>query len=211
MFAHTSGDGGRARFARRVAVAVLLSLASACSSAPTRHRPPVPAYSHTPTPQPEGIQCAPYAREHSKVRIFGDASTWWDKAKGRYARRDYPTPGAIMVLYQYAGPARAHVAVIRRITGAHELRIDHANWLNDGKIYLNDPVRDASGDRDWRSVNVFNMQTGHWGSRSYAVQGFIGPDADTGAADVPISSVDDWLRQASYETAEPQFLSDADW
>ncbi len=33
------------------------------------------------------LQCVPYAREHSGVKIYGDAYTWWDKAAGKYPAR----------------------------------------------------------------------------------------------------------------------------
>lgn len=81
-----------------------------------------------------------------------------------------------MVLHNYAGENRSHVAVVSRIVSPHEIRIDHSNWLNDGRVYKNNPVRDASVAQDWSLVNVYNMQAGVWGRRAYEVQGFIGPD-----------------------------------
>jgi hypothetical protein len=83
-----------------------------------------------------------------------------------------------MVLNNYAGPNRAHLAVVRKIVDAREIRIDHANWLDDGAIYVNDPVRDVSPDNDWSQVRVFNIDAGAWGGRTYSVQGFIGPGGD---------------------------------
>ena len=55
-----------------------------------------------------------------------------------------------------------------------EIRVDHANWLDDGSIYLNDPVEDVSADNDWSQVRVCNIKTGGWGGKIYPVQGFIG-------------------------------------
>jgi surface antigen len=120
------------------------------------------------------LQCVPYARANSDIKIFGDAYTWWDKAAGKYPRGTLPEPGAVMVLHNYAGPNHGHVAVVRDVTDAREIRVDHANWLNDGSIYVNDPVRDVSRDNDWSVVRVFNLRTGAWGGRLYPVQGFIG-------------------------------------
>ena len=120
------------------------------------------------------LQCVPYAREHSGVRIYGDAYTWWDKAAGKYPRGTLPEAGAVMVLHNYAGPNHGHVAVVREVTDAREIRVDHANWLNDGSIYLDDPVQDVSRDNDWSVVRVFNLKAGAWGARLYPVQGFIG-------------------------------------
>jgi len=124
------------------------------------------------TPQ----QCAPYARAHSRIKIFGDAYTWWDQAAGRYPRGSAPTVGSIMVLHDYAGPTHGHVAVVRALVNGREIRVDHANWLDDGSVYVNDPVMDVSADNDWSAVRVFNIKTGAWGGRVYPVQGFIGSD-----------------------------------
>jgi hypothetical protein len=143
-------------------------------------------YSESPMPRERGqtrvendthkpMQCAPYAREHSGIKIFGDAYTWWDKAEGKYPRSGLPEPGTVMVLNNYAGDTRGHLAVVRRLVSAREIRVDHANWFADGSIYVNNPVEDVSSDNDWSVVRVFNLKTGGWGARLYPVQGFIGP------------------------------------
>ena len=153
-------------------------------------------YDKTPMPREHGqtevendshkpLQCAPYAREHSGVQIYGDAYTWWDKAAGKYPRGALPELGAVMVLNNYAGDTRGHLAVVRRVVSPREIRVDHANWLDDGSVYVNDPVEDVSSANDWSVVRVFNLQTGFWGSRLYPVQGFIAsgqPDPALGAS-----------------------------
>ncbi len=121
------------------------------------------------------VQCVPYAREKSGIRIWGDAYTWWRQAAGRYNRDGQPSTGAVLVLDHYAGPYRAHLAVVRSIVSAREIRVDHANWLDDGNVYLNDPVVDVSPGNDWSQVRVFNLQTDAWGEHIYDVRGFIGP------------------------------------
>jgi surface antigen len=121
------------------------------------------------------LQCVPYARDHSDVKIFGDAYTWWDQAAGKFPRAHQPASGAVMVLSNYAGPDRGHVAVVQRIVSPREIRVDHANWLDDGSIYINDPVEDVSADNDWSAVRVWNIKTGAWGGNTYPVQGFILP------------------------------------
>jgi surface antigen len=120
------------------------------------------------------LQCVPYAREQSGIDIHGDAYTWWDQAEGKYPRGSLPAPGAVMVLHNYAGAKRGHLAVVRQLVSPREIRVDHANWLNDGSVYLNDPVQDVSDDNDWSVVRVFNLKVGAWGERLYPVQGFIG-------------------------------------
>jgi hypothetical protein len=161
-------------------VAALVALAlEGCAS------PDVMDYSQTPMPRLDGhavvqggthkpMQCAPYAREHSGIRIYGDATTWWDKADGKYPRGALPQPGAVMVLHDYAGSDHGHVAVVRQVVSTREIRIDHANWLNDGAIYVNNPVEDVSSGNDWSLVRVYNLKTGGWGVKLFPVQGFIG-------------------------------------
>ena len=61
------------------------------------------------------------------------------------------------------GPSRGHLAVVREVVSPREIRVDHANWLDDGAIYLNDPVADVSPDNDWSAVRVWNIKTGAWG------------------------------------------------
>src|SRR3546814_993934 len=36
------------------------------------------------------LQCVPYARTVSGVRIYGDALTWWDQAENHYKRGHAP-------------------------------------------------------------------------------------------------------------------------
>jgi hypothetical protein len=80
----------------------------------------------------QALQCVPYAREHSAIKITGDAYTRWDQAAGRHERDANPAAGTVMVLCNYAGPQRGHVGAVRRMISAREIRIDHANWLDNG-------------------------------------------------------------------------------
>ena len=164
------------------AVALLaLSLEGCASTVMNYDENPMPReYGRTVTQSEDNkpLQCVPYARAHSDVKIFGDAYTWWDKAEGKYPRGAAPEPGAVMVLNNYAGPDRAHVAVVSKLVSAREIRVDHANWLDDGSIYVNDPVEDVSEANDWSLVRVFNLKTDAWGGKVYPVQGFIGGKAD---------------------------------
>jgi surface antigen len=136
------------------------------------------------------LQCVPFARDHSQIKIFGDAYTWWDQAAEKYQRSAMPQSGSVMVLSGYAGPERGHVAVVQKIISAREIRVDHANWLDDGSIYLNDPVVDVSPDNDWSAVRVFNIQTGAWGGNVYPVKGFILPNQGGGGSSGLIARAD---------------------
>ena len=109
---------------------------------------------------PQAMECVPYARARSGVALFGDAGTWWVKAEGRYAKRQEPHRGAVIVLAGYAGPGRGHVGVVTTLVSAREIRLDHANWLGDGAIYIDDPVADVRPENDWSEVRVWNSLTG---------------------------------------------------
>ncbi len=101
---------------------------------------------------------------------------------GRLAR-----PGAVMVFARIGGPPGGHVAVVRGIVSARVIRVDHANWLGKGRIYLSDPVRDVSPANDWSHVRVWNAETGAWGGRTYPIAGFVGPGPAAAAAAGPTS------------------------
>ena len=143
---------------------------------------------------PAPLQCVPYARQISGIPIYGDAYTWWEKAAGKFARGTAPKLGAVMVFTGYAGPSRAHLAVVRNLVNAREIKIDHANWLDDGQIYIDDPVMDVSSANDWSLVRVWNIRAAAWGGRTYPVQGFIGPRPENGSNAIAQSQQDDLAR-----------------
>jgi hypothetical protein len=156
---------------RLAAAAVLFAGLAACSSIPSE---PVPLLARGEIVTPSRpLFCVGFARERSGVDIHGDAWTWWDQADGRYARESEPETGAVMVLTGYAGEKRAHLAVVRETVSPRLIRVDHANWLNDGRIYLDDPVADVSPGNDWSEVRVYNLRDGGWGLKTYQVKGFI--------------------------------------
>ena len=154
----------------------LLSLAlAACGST----RSPGMDFASPEVVDPGGrMQCVPFAREESGIQIYGDAHLWWQKAADKYERGDSPEEGSVLVLYGYKRADRGHVAVVKRVISDREIVVDHANWLNDGSIYVNNPVLDVSADNDWSQVRVFNIKTGGWGSKIYPVRGFIGSNTD---------------------------------
>ena len=160
---------------RAVAIGGLLSFVlSACTTAPMAPEPSTgwgdrPSYVRAQS----WTECVPYARQISGIEIYGDAHTWWDQADGRYARAPMPQSGSMMVLFGYAGPKRAHLAWVTRVVSAREIRVDHANWLNDGNLYLNSPVIDVSPNNDWSMVRVYNNRDDHLGINNYDVRGFI--------------------------------------
>lgn len=170
----------RSRVGRIIVLAFAAAALAGCASnrAVYESLPPQSAPNTARIAPPSPLQCVPYAREHSSVKIYGDAWTWWDQAAGKFPRESAPETGSVMVLAGYAGPRSGHVAVVRSVTNTREIHVDHANWLDDGAIYLDDPVADVSSANDWSEVRVWNMETGAWGGRIYPVQGFIGPASE---------------------------------
>ena len=120
------------------------------------------------------LQCVPFARRHVKISLRGDAWTWWNGARGRYDRGSRPRPGAVLVLKR-RGNSRGHVAVVTRVAGPREIIVDHANWLNRGRIHLGTPVRDVSPNNDWSAVRVWYTPGRSWGRTAYPAYGFIYP------------------------------------
>lgn len=118
-------------------------------------------------------QCAPFARSASGVEIYGDASTWWAQAEGRYPRSSSPAPGSVLVMRGYNDPTRGHVAVVSAIVSERVIRVDQANWLNQGETSLSVPVMDVSPDNDWSQVRVWYIPGSDWGARTYEAEGFI--------------------------------------
>ncbi len=134
-------------------------------------------------------QCVPYARSRSGIALYGDANTWWAQAAGRYSRSASPLLGSVIVLTGYSTDGRGHLGVVSALVSDREIRIDHANWLGDGNIYIDDPVADVSSQNDWSRVRVWNARARAWGKKVYLVEGFIGPGPENGSQTVAFSDV----------------------
>lgn len=122
------------------------------------------------------LECVPYARRHVNISLRGTAWTWWRAAKGRYVRGRVPQAGSVLVLKR-RGRSLGHIAVVKRIVGPREIIVDHANWLNRGRIHLATPVRDVSKNNDWSAVRVWYTPGRSWGRSVYPAYGFIYPGA----------------------------------
>jgi len=126
-------------------------------------------------------QCVPFARQASGIEIYGDASTWWAQADGKYPRSATPAPGAVLVMRGYSDASRGHVAVVTAVVSSRLIRVDQANWLNQGEVSLGVPVMDVSPTNDWSEVRVWYIPSNDWGARIYAAEGFIHPYPHAGA------------------------------
>ncbi len=121
------------------------------------------------------LECVPYARSISNVSIRGDAWTWWRSAAGRYPRDKRPAVGSVLVLKRTSHLRYGHVAVVSRVLNSREILVDHANWLNRGRIRKDLPVRDVSANNDWSVVRVWYAPGNILGQRHYPAYGFIHP------------------------------------
>ena len=123
------------------------------------------------------LQCVPYARQVSGIRIFGDAHTWWDQAEGHYARGRLPRVGAVMAFSPHGNMRLGHVAAVSRIVDSRTVLLRHANWSEiDGRRgQIEDNVRaiDVSPDNDWSEVRVWYAPIAGLGTTHWPVRGFI--------------------------------------
>lgn len=119
------------------------------------------------------VFCVEYARMRSGLAVFGDAKQWWERARNLYARASHPVEEAVMVFSGSKRLKRGHVAVVTDIVGPREIIVDHANWQNKREVDLATPVLDVSANNDWSQVRVWDIPSGQFGSRTYAISGFI--------------------------------------
>ncbi|OAI44608.1 hypothetical protein AYO42_04550 [Rhizomicrobium sp. SCGC AG-212-E05] len=117
--------------------------------------------------------CVEYARLRSGLAVFGDAKHWWERARTLYARAAHPVEDAVMVFSGSKRLKRGHVAVVTEIVSDREIIVDHANWQNKREVDLATPVLDVSPGNDWSQVRVWDIPSGQFGARTYAVSGFI--------------------------------------
>ena len=117
--------------------------------------------------------CVEYARLRSGLAVFGDAKHWWERARTLYARASHPVEEAVMVFSGSKRLKRGHVAVVTEIVSDREIIVDHANWQNKREVDLATPVLDVSPNNDWSMVRVWDIPSGQFGARTYAISGFI--------------------------------------
>lgn len=119
------------------------------------------------------LQCVPYARQESGLPIRGNAATWWRSAHGIYRRNYVPAPGAVMVFRSSRRNPYGHLAVVRQVLNDRKIVVDHANWLNRGRIHRGTPVVDVSRSNDWSAVRVWYSPGKRLGAHVFPVSGFV--------------------------------------
>lgn len=123
------------------------------------------------------LQCVPYARGLTGIRIHGDAHTWWNKAEGRYARGSRPKVGAVMAIQPHGNSRLGHVAAVSEIVDDRTVLISHANWSAPGAIENNVKAVDVSPANDWSEVRVWYGPSQALGANRWPVYGFIYKEA----------------------------------
>lgn len=125
------------------------------------------------------LQCVPFARELSGIKIYGDAHSWWDQADGVYQRGSQPAEGAVLSLPGHGAMQLGHVAVVRKIVDDRNILISHANWspINGrrGQIERRVAARDVSAGNDWSLVRIWYAPIDKLGTTAFPVNGFIYP------------------------------------
>ena len=122
--------------------------------------------------------CVPYARARSGLELRGDGRQWWEAALGRYQRGQQPREGAVLVFQRTSRLRDGHVAVVARVVGPREIRVDHANWASGGlrgRVARDQPVIDVSTRNDWSEVRVWYPPAAVIGNTVFPAYGFILP------------------------------------
>jgi hypothetical protein len=121
------------------------------------------------------LDCVPFARALSGIRLSGAAADWWWQADGRYARDETPSVGSVLVLRRSGRLPSGHVAVVSQILGRRQVLVTQANWVHH-RVSADQPVIDVSTGNDWSTVRVWWPPTGEMGITDYPAYGFIRPD-----------------------------------
>ena len=121
------------------------------------------------------VECAPFARALTGVRLSGDAEDWWQQAAGRYQRTASPAVGSILVLRRSGRLPSGHVAVVSQVLSARQILVTQANWVHH-RVTQDQPVIDVSPGNDWSLVRFWWPPGGTMGVADYPAYGFIRPD-----------------------------------
>ncbi|MEJ0018081.1 MAG: CHAP domain-containing protein [Acetobacteraceae bacterium] len=118
------------------------------------------------------VECAPFARALSGVRLSGSAADWWGQAAGRYDRGEAPSVGSVLVLRRSGRLPSGHVAVVSQVLGERQILVTQANWVHH-RVTADQPVIDISPDNDWSLIRLWWPPSGQMGITDYPAYGFI--------------------------------------
>jgi hypothetical protein len=118
------------------------------------------------------VECVPFARALSGVRLNGSAADWWRAADSRYNRSVTPALGSVLVLRRTRQLPFGHVGVVTKIVSRREILVTQANWVHH-RITEDQPVIDVSPGGDWSVVRMWWPPSGQMGTTEYPAFGFI--------------------------------------
>ena len=121
---------------------------------------------------PVRLECAPFARNLSGVRLWGPAADWWRKADGQYLRGSVPQVGSVLVLKRSARLPSGHVAVVTRVLSRREILVTQANWVRN-RVSEDQPVIDVSPTGDWSEIRMWWPPANQMGTAEYSAWGFV--------------------------------------
>src|SRR5271165_6140136 len=121
------------------------------------------------------LDCVPFARALSGIRLSGAAADWWWQADGRYTRGNTPSVGGVLVLRRSGRLPSGHVAVVSQVLGRRQVLVTQANWVHH-RVSGDQPVIDVSAANDWSLVRVWWPPSGEMGITDYPAYGFIHAD-----------------------------------
>lgn len=120
------------------------------------------------------LQCAPFARAFSGIKLFGAAAGWWQQAIGKYAQGNSPKVGSVLVFKALSSMRSGHVATVTQVVSDRIIRVTHANWGGmKGRIEHDVTVIDTSAHNDWSAVKVWYSPIQDVGTKAYPTYGFI--------------------------------------
>jgi hypothetical protein len=140
------------------------------------------------------LECVPFARALSGIRLRGDGPDWWWQAGGQYARGKAPAVGSVMVFARTSGLPHGHVSVVSQVRSRREILVTQANWVHH-RVTTDQLVVDVSPYSDWSVVRVWWPPAETLGSTAYPVLGFIYPGYST-SHDRIVGAVPDAVRIA---------------
>ena len=121
------------------------------------------------------IECAPFARALTGVRLTGAAADWWQEAASRYNRSSNPDVGSLLVFRRSSRLPDGHVAVVSDVVSSRQIHVAQANWVHH-RVTEDQSVIDVSAAGDWSLVRVFWPPSAQMGVTAYPTYGFIRPD-----------------------------------
>ena len=118
------------------------------------------------------LDCVPFARALSGIKLRGDAPDWWWGDGGRYARSRAPEVGSVMVFASTPRLPRGHLSVVSKVVSRRRILVTQANWVHH-HVTTDQLVLDVSPYGDWSLVRVWWPASDALGSTAYPVLGFI--------------------------------------